>query len=669
MSEKTQRVDEFVSVFKTTGADATRNQVKNLVVAFTGLKRQTETYKGKRGGLSAPAIEDIKALDKVVGKMITKLKRLAKNDMDTVAKRKKGIREVNHLLRMQNAIINSLDEYIGKGNTNKYIQALKNSLKQSRAELKKQAKAAEKATAAEKKLALEKQKVALANQRAMMMARQYGIESLQVRANIQRLMPVNRQLAMEMRKVAIASTVAKHSMDMLSKVRLKNLYQGFIQLRSIITSLMVFVGMFVGMAYTLKKFAGAANEVRSAMTGLKTVAKATGRDWTQFNAVIEQSLQHGVSRAEASATLRNLMLIENATTKEVITTYWNLIAAAKANTKEHYPLGQQIQKTSEGLRDLRSQASDAIGVGKNLDLMIKEFAQSVGKTTEQLSFQEKQHAALLGFMHETKKFLPLLSAEELENVRATEAFSASWRDFMAMVGEFVMPLVTALMNHINGLLLAVRNWMKEHKKSISEVLQPFTEIGKRAISIIFGIVAAVVKLIPSVVSVGITFVKLYVVLTMMAGLALLVSEAFKIIRAESILTAVVTGLASGNIAKGIMGIAAASVAAYGAVKIGGMAKEMQTQFGAIQKDIKATTLDLEELKKSTEEMSGRSGAVSTKKQSLNVHHTFDTKVSVDKIGMDKAVDEYRDRIARVARDTASKIRRIRTEDRAVAKFA
>ena len=211
-----------------------------------------------------------------------------------------------------------------------------------------------------------------------------------------------------LKRQARAASIANFSIQKLTTslkiFTFTGLKQAFIQVRSLTTSLMVFVGIAVGAAYALKQIADAAFMADSAIEGLKAVVNATGRDWNKVNAVLKKVVDSGfMNVADASASLRNLLLIQKLSTEEAEAALWNLVAAAMGNTKAQYPLAEQVKKTTEGLRDLRSQASDAVGVGKNLDIMIREWAEAHNISTAAMSHEQKQYAATIGFMKEKPK--------------------------------------------------------------------------------------------------------------------------------------------------------------------------------------------------------------------------------------------------------------------------
>lgn len=92
------------------------------------------------------------------------------------------------------------------------------------------------------------------------------------------------------------------------------------------------------------------------------------------------------------------------------------------------------------------------GIAENLDVAYKDFAASVGKTTDELTKQEKAQAAVLLVQRAT--------AEEVESLPqllsgltgAQNELTKAWSDFRLELGESVAPVVTGTVNVLTGAL-------------------------------------------------------------------------------------------------------------------------------------------------------------------------------------------------------------------------
>lgn len=88
--------------------------------------------------------------------------------------------------------------------------------------------------------------------------------------------------------------------------------------------------------------------------------------------------------------------------KQIQQTLTSLKDAAAFGRQASYSYGEAIQSATEGLKNENSILVDNAGVTKNVAKMWEDYARSVGKTTNQLTQQEKITAEVNGILEETK---------------------------------------------------------------------------------------------------------------------------------------------------------------------------------------------------------------------------------------------------------------------------
>ncbi len=211
-------------------------------------------------------------------------------------------------------------------------------------------------------------------------------------------------------------------------------------------------------AVAIKQFVDASVDefarAEMAFRGLEAVANFTGVGIGKAMQVAEKLSADGLlTTAEASKALQNL-LSRGYSIEQAEQTLMRLRDAAFFGRAAHLSLGEAVVTASEGLKNENSILVDNAGVTKNVSVLWKEYAESIGKSVTDLTQAEKVEAEHAGIMRETAAQVGN-STRNLEDYQHKVAESnAETRKFMASLGQLLVPLKTGF--------LSVGTWLIEN---------------------------------------------------------------------------------------------------------------------------------------------------------------------------------------------------------------
>ncbi len=114
--------------------------------------------------------------------------------------------------------------------------------------------------------------------------------------------------------------------------------------------------------------------------------------------------------------------------------------------------------------------SDAAGVQKNISVMYKEYAQSLGKTTDSLTQAEKAQAVYNGIMNEAAMFTGS-AAETAQGYQGVQAqLNASNIELSRNIGESVIPALTQFSSLQLSITQGLTEFTKNHKGATSGMI-------------------------------------------------------------------------------------------------------------------------------------------------------------------------------------------------------
>ncbi|ODU49075.1 MAG: hypothetical protein ABS92_06790 [Thiobacillus sp. SCN 63-374] len=192
---------------------------------------------------------------------------------------------------------------------------------------------------------------------------------------------------------------------------------------------------------------GSVNEfakAEAAFRGLEAVANYSGVGIGRALQEAQKLAADGsMTVAESSKALQNL-LSRGYNIDQAVQTLTRLKDAAAFNRAANLSMGEAVVSATEGLKNENSILVDNAGVTKNVSVMWEEYAASIGKSTSELTKQEKIEAENVGIKRET--------AAQLGNAaKAADGFAgqmnkadAEMKKFGASMGQILAPAVAGL---------------------------------------------------------------------------------------------------------------------------------------------------------------------------------------------------------------------------------
>lgn len=249
---------------------------------------------------------------------------------------------------------------------------------------------------------------------------------------------------------------------------------GLSSIKSSLKSLASVIGLTFGAAAVVdfgKSSVAAASELSNALQGLESIVEGQGRSFSQAQAFIQDYISDGlVPAANAVTAYKNLAArgYDDTQIQQVMTA---LKDSAAYGRQASLSMGEAIQSASEGLKNENSILVDNAGVTKNVSIMWKDYAQSIGKGVDSLTQYEKIQAEVNGILSETR-FQTGDAAKVAQSYSGqVSQLTFNFNNLKVAIGNALIPIVQAILPHINAML-----------SSLTEV----ATVAGQVVSILFG---------------------------------------------------------------------------------------------------------------------------------------------------------------------------------------
>lgn len=209
---------------------------------------------------------------------------------------------------------------------------------------------------------------------------------------------------------------------------------------------------FYKIASSITKGIDTYNQFNNASIGLKSIVQGTGQDFQQAQKFIEKYIEDGLVPAANAMTAYKNLAARGYGQDQIAETMTRLKDAAAFGRQASMTMGEAIQSATEGLKNENSILVDNAGVTKNVSVMWKEYAETIGKSVDKLTMAEKIQAEYLGIMKETQyqigdaaKYSKEFAGAQAQNAAATlklsQAFGKSLTPIFKELYGIMMPLI------------------------------------------------------------------------------------------------------------------------------------------------------------------------------------------------------------------------------------
>lgn len=240
-----------------------------------------------------------------------------------------------------------------------------------------------------------------------------------------------------------------------------------------ISSTLSKIGKAVAVAFSVtavvkfgKECLNVATETSNAWIGLNSILVGQGKNFQQAQKFINDYISDGLVPLNNAVTTYKNLAARGYSSEQIEKTMIALKNSATFGRQSTYSLGEAVQTASEGLKNENSILVDNAGVTKNVAKMWEDYAKSIGKTTNQLTQQEKIQAEVNGILEETKfqsnDAAIYTSTYSGKLAMLTQAFTnmkTAIGNVIQPIAKLFIPIITSAVNAVTRLFTALSGVM------------------------------------------------------------------------------------------------------------------------------------------------------------------------------------------------------------------
>lgn len=199
----------------------------------------------------------------------------------------------------------------------------------------------------------------------------------------------------------------------------------------------------------------AASDLQGSLIGLQSIVEGQGRSFQQAQSFVQDYIKDGLVPMQSAVTAYKNLAMRGYSTEQIETTLAALKDAAAFGRQASLSMGEAVTSATEGLKNENSILVDNAGVTKNVSVMWKEYADSIGVGVQSLTQQQKIQAEVNGILNETR--FQTGDAAKVANTYAGQVamLSFNFQQLKVAVGNAIMPVVKAVLPGINAIISAL----------------------------------------------------------------------------------------------------------------------------------------------------------------------------------------------------------------------
>lgn len=240
-----------------------------------------------------------------------------------------------------------------------------------------------------------------------------------------------------------------------------------------ISSTLSKIGKAVAVAFSVtaivkfgKECLNVATETSNAWIGLNSILTGQGKSFEQAKSFINDYISDGLVPLNNAVTAYKNLAARGYSSEQIEKTMTALKNSATFGRQSTYSLGEAVQTASEGLKNENSILVDNAGVTKNVAKMWEDYAKSIGKTTNQLTQQEKIQAEVNGILEETKfqsndaaVYTSTYSGKLAMLSQAFTNMKTAIGNVIQPIAKLFIPIITSAVNAVTRLFTALSGVM------------------------------------------------------------------------------------------------------------------------------------------------------------------------------------------------------------------
>lgn len=220
------------------------------------------------------------------------------------------------------------------------------------------------------------------------------------------------------------------------------------------------IGVAIGTGFLFKKAIDESSKLQNALIGVNSVANAFGISTDRITETAKGLAQDGlIPLQDITSSLKNLIVNFNGDLEKSVDVFNALKNSAAFNRQGQLSLGEAIRGASEGLKNDLSIKIDNAGVTKNLSILQKEYAASIGTSVAKLTDAQRAQAEYVGILKEASIFQG--DYNKLINTfsGALSALGTAFNFFLVAIGDIVTrsPAIIVVLNAITTEIVELTN--------------------------------------------------------------------------------------------------------------------------------------------------------------------------------------------------------------------
>ncbi|MCI9000074.1 MAG: hypothetical protein HFJ26_03915 [Clostridia bacterium] len=211
-----------------------------------------------------------------------------------------------------------------------------------------------------------------------------------------------------------------------------------------------------------KECLNVATETSNAWIGLNSILTGQGKSFDKAKQFINDYISDGLVPLNNAVTAYKNLAARGYNSDQIQKTMIALKNSATFGRQSTYSLGEAVQTASEGLKNENSILVDNAGVTKNVAKMWEDYAKSIGKTTNNLTQQEKIQAEVNGILEETKFqsndaaiYANTYSGKVAQLSQAFTTMKTAIGNVIQPIAKLFIPIVTGAVNVVTRLFTAL----------------------------------------------------------------------------------------------------------------------------------------------------------------------------------------------------------------------
>ncbi|MEK4157594.1 hypothetical protein NYE27_21095 [Paenibacillus sp. FSL R10-2779] len=205
----------------------------------------------------------------------------------------------------------------------------------------------------------------------------------------------------------------------------------------------------------------------NAFQGLNAVAKGFGIQSGEAQKAAQDLATRGFLTLTESVLAYKTAMSTGLDLEESTQLINSLADSAAYNRQSFYTMGGAIQASLDGIKNGNSVLSDAVGVTKNLSVMQKEYAESIGTTAGRLTDAQKISAAYYGFMREGAIFTGNADEAMQGFTGSQNRFTQATNEARVALGESFTPVVQKTLEALTPVIIGLADFVTENKALVA----------------------------------------------------------------------------------------------------------------------------------------------------------------------------------------------------------